>query len=213
MPNIFSLNTLNSLELTKYYSKAFSELKEFFDINWIYDLPKLYIIKDRQSIDAWKNEENTNMSGWTYGSHQFYIISKQEYAKEKGENFSEEDYFMLLKHEMAHCFYQVKTQGITKPVWLWEGVAIFASGQTKHTKPPEKFEMFLNSQETHQNGVYKEAGHAVQFLVEKFGRGKLLDLLSELSKESFEKSFKNIYGLDASYEFFNGITPTREVMQ
>lgn len=205
MNKIFSINTIQSDELKRFYSKAFTELKDFFELNWVHSLPQLYILNGRKEVDRWHDKEDTRMSGWTYGSHQFYIVDKETFKKEAGEDYQEDDYFMLLKHEMAHCFYQIITKGVTKPIWLWEGVAIYAAGQNNRSRKPSDFQFFLNSQDTHEKGVYEEAGFAIEALIKKYGKSKLLSMLSQLSNGDFDNIFESFYGWIPAYESFNNL--------
>jgi len=54
--------------------------------------------------------------------------------------------------------------------------------------------------------VYYESGFAVEFLVEKYGKNKILKLVKSLknidSEEEFNKKFKEIYGFELKYENF-----------
>ena len=59
--------------------------------------------------------------------------------------------------------------------------------------------------------AYEEGGFFVEFLVNKYGKGKILDLVKSLpkmkSKASFEEKFKELYGLDLTYKDINKIYP------
>jgi len=83
----------------------------------------------------------------------------------------------------------------------------YGSGQNRFNKKPVKFASFLEFYDIGDKGIYEESGFAVMFLVDKFGKGKLLELIKSLrtifTKEDFYKTFKDIYGFEPSYESFN----------
>ena len=64
----------------------------------------------------------------------------------------------------------------------------------------------INYYDKKDEGIYKESGFAVEFLMKYYGRGKFLQLVRELkyiaSKEKFEILFKEIYGFELKYENF-----------
>jgi len=68
-----------------------------------------------------------------------------------------------------------------------------------------KFEDFLEFYGEKSKYVYRESGFAVEFLVDKYGKDKLLKLIRNLgdNKEEFEKNFEEIYGFELKYENFN----------
>lgn len=200
--NIFSLKYIQSTELSELYDKAFKELNDLFKLNWVRNLPKLLLVEDRNTVNNWQNRDNTNMSGWTFGSHQFYVLDKETYIKEQGDRYKEGNYFKLIKHEMAHCFYQIITKSTYYPTWLWEGVAIYASGQNSQ-KFPTQFSRFLNSQEFHEDGVYQESGYAIELLVKYKDFDTLLNLLKRIHNEKLEDVFAEIYQAKLEYQFFN----------
>lgn len=205
MSHIFNLNVNTSSNLSNFYQKAHNELCDFFELNWIRNLPMMYVLQGRKAIDEWQGEQNTNMSGWTWGSHQFYVVDQKTYEIENTNHYSEENYYKLIKHEMAHCFYQIITNGVTDPAWLWEGVAIYASGQDEKRELPKKFVHFLDSVESHEKGVYSEAGFAIQILVQRFRKEKLLEFLKDLPTGEIDKVFKKHFGEEPTYNFFNNL--------
>ena len=93
----------------------------------------------------------------------------------------------------------------SEPDWLWEGTALFVSGQIKTRERPLKFEDFLEFYSKKSKYVYRESGFAVEFLVEKYGKDKLLKLIKNLAhnEKEFNEKFKEIYGFELKYENFN----------
>jgi hypothetical protein len=101
-------------------------------------------------------------------------------------------------------------------LWLWEGLAIYLSGQLYQYKKPLKLKNFLEFYNKYNNettDVYKESGFAIKFLVDKFGKEKLLELLKGVTKymsePDFAKLFKKIYKISLKYKSFNDQTILR----
>jgi hypothetical protein len=127
--------------------------------------------------------------------------------KESCHKYSPESYYRLIKHELSHCFSSMISDRNTRPDWLWEGLAVYTSGQNAEKKTPEKFSNFLEFYDKSGGSVYAESGFAVQILVEKFGKQKLFRLIKKLkdvkSRRDFDSQFKTIYGFKPSYAEFN----------
>lgn len=136
-----------------------------------------------------------------------FVLNKNNFEKESNHNYSDEIYLKLIKHELAHIFFSKLSNGRNKPVWLSEGVSIYASNQLKNKKKPEAFKNFLKFGEKKGKGVYEESGFVVELLVNKFKKEKLLNLIKNLSKanseDSFKALFKEIYGFELNYENIN----------
>jgi len=136
-----------------------------------------------------------------------YLLDRDNFEKESSHKYLEDTYAALVKHELAHVFTQVisKQKG-SKPIWLWEGIAIYLSGQNNFKKNPEKLSGFLSFYDGHDKVVYYESGFAVEFLVKKYGKEKLLELIKRLketnSEDEFAKLFKEIYEVELKYENF-----------
>lgn len=76
-------------------------------------------------------------------------------------------------------------------------------------KKPERFLNFLEFYDTWDKAMYAESGFAVEALVNKYGKHKLLDLIRRLdsvgSPNDFDQLFMNLYGSKPSYGYFNGL--------
>ena len=192
-------------KLEEVYIKAMDELDSFFNIGWTRNRPDIILIPNRKTINALRKEETEEwVVGWASNGN-VYLLDDGNYDKESNHTYSDTEYFELLKHELVHCFINIVSRS-KRPAWLSEGVAIYLSGQTEHRPKPEKFEKFLDFFDTGGREVYTEAGFAVMFLVEKYGKTKLLTLLKSSgdikSKEDFAHFFESIYGFALSYENF-----------
>lgn len=199
----------NNAFLDQIYGRAMKELNEFYGINWVHHTPILAVVKNRKAIDSIRGRKTENwLVGWINMSTRIvYVLDRHNMEKESCHKYSPESYFRLIKHELSHCFSSIISDRNTRPDWLWEGLAIYTSGQNLEKKTPEKFKNFLEFYDKSGEGVYAESGFAVQILVEKFGRHKLFRLIKKLnnikSKSDFNSLFKTIYGFKPSYTEFN----------
>ena len=203
---IYTIEKADRPDLEAVYAEAMDSLDAFFKINWERNRPEVLLVRDRKTIDALKGQESaTWVVGWT-DTGSVYLLDDRYFEQESDHKYSAQTYAELLKHELAHLFTSVVTGGAVKPIWLREGVAIYLSGQYAHRKKPEGFKAFLGFFERGGEGVYAESGFAVQFLVERYGRDKFIELLKgskeHATPESFVAFFRSVYGFDLVYENF-----------
>jgi len=199
---VFKIQSTENPTIEKMYERSIEELSDFFNLNWRKNRPKIFLVKDRKTItDLWNGKIKSYPNGWV-DNLDIYILDNEN---------SEEEYYKLIKHELTHAFTQVVADIYDKPIspdWLWEGIALYIAGQNDPKQIPEKFENFLDfyEQDMESTGVYDEAGFAVKFLAEKFGKEKLLNLIKSLksisSEENFNQTFKRIYGFELRYSNF-----------
>jgi len=201
MNRILKLTTIKNKKLEKYYDQAMSELKELFDINWVYNTPALIIIDDRKTLDDFEGQKTEDWQvGFCLGIQAVVIINPDNIEKESIHKYSDKETYMLIKHELCHCYYQVATSK-NGPRWLTEGLSIYASGQIDKKKHIEKFTDFLESKKN-----YFEWGHSVRVLVEEYGIEKIIEFVKSLKgtkDNEFEKIFEDFFGIKLSYDAFN----------
>ena len=144
------------------------------------------------------------MVGWI-NRNKVYVLDSKSYEKESCHKYSEDEYKKLIKHELPHCYFLKLSKYKSEPDWLWEGTALFVSGQCKTRERPEKFEDFLEYYGKKSKYVYRESGFVVELLFEKYGIDKLLLLIKSLghNEEEFKKKFEEIYGFELSYDGAN----------
>jgi len=169
-------------------------------INWIQNTPTLFLVDSRRDYDILTNDKTEKWEVATYlGENKILLISPENYEKGSIHKYSQEEYFSLIKHELSHLFYQILSQG-QEPCWLDEGFAIFSSGQLNNKKRIKKFENFLDYYKQANEGIYKKSDFAVEVLVKKFGKEKVLNFLTELPKikneENFKKKFQKHFGIN-----------------
>lgn len=203
---VYSIKKIAHPKLDKLYKKSMKELNSFFEIDWIYNCPRLLLVPDRETIDSLRGRKSEGwLVGWAANGN-VYVLNAKNFEKESNHTYSDKEYFSLIKHELAHCFSSIVSDRAQKPIWLLEGISMYVSGQTALKTKPKKFETFLNYFDEGGKGVYSEAGFAVLFLVEKFGKEKLLLLLKKTkdckTKKSFANVFKSIYHFELTYANF-----------
>lgn len=203
---IYKINEINAPKLEETYTRSIQELSDFFRINWKFNRPHLILVPDRKTIDSLKGQKTEEwIVGWVSNGN-VYLLDDKSFETESNHKYSDEEYFALIKHELVHCFSNIFSNFSKTPVWLLEGISIYLSGQNRLKTKPKKFEKFIDFFDKDGKEVYAESGFAVMFLVEKYGKEKLLNLLKEAKKsetqESFADLFQSIYGFELSYDNF-----------
>jgi len=190
-------------------------LDDFFGVKWERNKPDVYIVPDRKTIDVLRG---VTTQPWVVGfgdknKNALYFLDPKSYETESDHIYRENYFVALVKHELCHRYY-INFIGVFTPLWLFEGVATYISGQLTLKKPIEKFEYFINSFDGNDTGremVYRDSGQAVEILVKHFGKEKLLQLIKDSSKAKnkieLEKIFLSVYGFDLNYENFNNLIP------
>lgn len=205
---IFNLESKKDSLLEEAYHGFMKELNDFFEINWIRNTPKIFIIRDRITINHLLGRETEDwMVGWVNGNS-VYLLNREHYEDESCHKYNEKEYLAFFKHELVHLFSSIFCNiKDFKPIWLNEGLSIYLSGQNKFKKRPSFFKEFLSFYENEGKDVYHESGFAVEILINKFGKERFFSLLKKLKeikdKEEFEIIFKEIYGFNLDYDNFN----------
>lgn len=195
--------------LEKVHTESIADLNKFYEIDWVYNLPKIITVNDRKTIDLLRQRKTEAWEvGWADGKS-IYVLDKENFEKESSHKYSDETYSALVKHELSHCFYHILSNNVPKPIWLNEGVAIYTSGQNQFKKRPTEFKKFLQFYNEGGGDVYSEAGFVVETLIKKYGKVKLLELIKRLentkSENDFTVLFKTIYDFEPAYENFNNL--------
>ncbi len=202
MRNVFDITLSKNHELDNIYEISMEELNKFFRMNWAVNKPRICVVDNRATIDALKDQETPRwLVGWSM-DRTVYVLHKDSFATDSDHKYSEDDYKMLIKHELAHAFFKIVTGGKTQPVWLWEGVSILASGQAEAWNKPTEFRSFLDNKDT-----YAEAGFALLLLSNKYGKDKLVKFLKDYKSYSgdFSKLFQETYNMELNYDTFNSM--------
>ena len=206
---IYKLKEQKDKFLEDIYSEAMREFNKFYGIKWTFGRPNVIIARDGKQIDELKDIKTERwVIGWASGQF-VYLLDRKTYNKESENTYNEKFYRFSLRHELSHAFYAILSNRRTSPVWLCEGVAIYTSGQNSIKKKPETFKTFLDFYNKGGRGVYQESGFAVEILIKKYGKKKILYLISKIhtvnDSVSFSKLFKSIYGFNPNYKNFNNL--------
>lgn len=206
---IFKITSIKDELLENIYIESMKDLKDFYEINWVENTPSINIVNDRETINLLKGRQTEDwLVGWSNGN-KVYILNRDNLEKESNHKYDPEKYHALIKHELSHSFYNILTGGNYKPIWLNDGVAVYISGQNKFKKQPTEFKKFLQFYENGGSGVYDESGFFVEFLIEKFGKEKLLGFIKNLKSVNTESEFNELftkeYGFGLTYDEINKI--------
>jgi hypothetical protein len=206
---VFEIKNIKNSKVDGFYKRAMNELNSFFSsfLNWKYHAPRLILVPDRKTWDFIEGEKTESWLVGSADSNTIYVLDPKNFEAESCHKYSDETYFSLIKHELVHCFFNILANGQENPLWLNEGLCMFLSGQNKFKKKPGSFKNFLKFYNNSGKEMYSESGFAVELLVRKYGKKKLILLIKELkkfpSKGKFKELFKSIYGFDLSYRNFN----------
>jgi len=214
---IFSIKTEEHKDLEDFFNKTIEELKVFFDIYPKGRRPSLTLVSDRKTINALRGGQTEPwVVGW-FGGENVYVLCPENYEAESDHKYSDEEYRALIKHELCHMFVLkiCETNRNAGPLWIWEGTAIYVSGQNRLKKPLSEFHAFIEQKDyiADAKSLYYESGFAVGLLIEKFGKEKFLTMLKNLknlkSEEEFNAYFKELYGFELMLENFNNLLENR----
>lgn len=213
---IYKLKAIDDKLIEKIYKKSIKKLNIFFNLNWQDATPSVYLVENRKTIDSMMSKKTP---AWVIGyidQNSICILNYKKLEKESSHCYknyysTEKKYYLsIIPHELAHVFSRAINPNIFRPTWLWEGTAIYASDQLSQYKRPKKLKNFLYFYKIHKDetgSVYTESGFAVEFLVKKYGKEKLLELIKavkkDMSESNFAKLFKKIYNIPLDYKSFN----------
>lgn len=207
---IYKIKEYKDKLIEKAYKDGMRELNKFFGFGWTFCKPNICVLNNRKEFDLLIDNKTP---GWLNGFADgkiVYVLDNNMMEKESDhKKLSNEVYYALIKHELCHLFYNSISNNYIGPAWLTEGLSLYLADQIKEKKPVIKFSNFLEFYENGGGGIYAESGMAVKLLVEKFGKKKLLKLISKSgeakSKKEFAKLFKKIYSFDLNYKNFNNL--------
>ena len=195
-----------------YKGKDFNKTKElvikaYNDISFRFKdkLEKMAVCvhKNRKEFDKKLNRKTKLWEVANVINGEINIIHINSFAKESFHKADE--FFPILKHEIAHLFIDKKTDDKAVPKWLDEGLASYVSEKYKDIKHSiqieedfcEKLGTPKGWDEHSDYCAYDTASLFVTFLAEKYTLDKITELISKLDKNyyypNFEIIFKNIF--------------------
>ena len=182
-------------------TKAFIEkTRKEFNLFFGFSIDKINVtlLNTRKEINKKLKRKTEGWEvGWVNNRNIVFILSEEKFEKES--THKKEDFWKVLKHEIAHVYLK-KIMKNCAPEWLCEGIPLFLAKQTKkHVSLKESVNAIDYFCKFDKN-IYKHSGNLVYSLYKKFGKKKLLELASsikrDVTKKSFSKSFKEIYGFN-----------------
>jgi hypothetical protein len=193
--------------LDKVYEETMNEFNNFFELRWETNKPSIIKVPDRETIDhVYGRKTEDWIVGWA-SEKEVFVLDRKNYEKESCHKYSDEEYIALVKHEISHLYISILTRGGFIPNWLNEGICIYISGQNKFKKSPESFKIFLKYFGSVDQNIYGESGFAIELLIKKYKKEKLIKFLNELkdvkNKKEFVKKFEKIYKVPLEYKTFN----------
>lgn len=189
------------------YDRCMGELGRFFEKEWVRDMPKLFFVDSRKILDKLIGRETEEWEiAIAYGNGTVFLLAPEAYEKDSCHEYSDYRIFKTINHELAHCFWDIFTRK-HRPLWLSEGLAVHLAGQIDREHICGRFSGFLECYDSIGMNDYFESGFAVRVLVERFGNGKILELLRGLDsvedQDGFYGLFEKVYGFRISYEEMN----------
>jgi hypothetical protein len=159
--------------------------------------PLLFFVNQREDFDSIVGRKTEN---WLVGFARYnniYIFDPQVYARESSHK--KEEFWQTLKHEFSHVYYTQITKS-EYPFWLNEGFACHISGKKVIGKASDK-KILLNVFsyfDSKDCNIYLVGHFWVEFLIKKFGKKKLVELIKSINSRTnnhhFANSFYKIYG-------------------
>jgi len=206
---IYKIQKYEDPLIEKLYEKALDELKGFFEFRWEKNTPKVIIVDDRETIDAIYGRPTEKwLVAWSEDTRNIFLLNRENYEKYSNHKYSEDEFLKLLKHELSHMLYKLITY-TDKPRWLNEGIGTYISGQLDSVKTPAELKVFLNYFDKTDSETYKESGFAVEALIGKFGKEKLMKFVKSLKSvkdpETVSKLFKETFEIELTYENINAL--------
>lgn len=198
----------NKNEYLPYIDSGIKSVQNFFDISYKKEF-EIYIHPSRLSLDSqWSKDwkiPDFKSECWMVASgvaNKLDMISPKFWDKEACEHSSSDkiEIQQIITHELVHVFHgQINISpdfsDVTGLDWFVEGLAVYVSGQCdtssfseiKNVISENKVPLSLDSFWTGKL-KYKLSGSVALFIDNKFGRGKLTELLKFNRKEELLKA-------------------------
>lgn len=176
---------------------------EFFGFN----IPRftVQLLYKRKEMDGAMKEKTASWVVGTCLSSARTICIFSPSVFEKVSPHKKHAFLSVFTHELTHLFAH-EIYPSYEPMWLGEGLAdvIASQGNPKENLSAnvffndysflQKLSLARDWQKNAQCGAYQISFHWINYLIEKFGKDKLLNLMKDLSKtQNINKSFKLIY--------------------
>lgn len=186
-------------KVEEFFKSTKIELDKFF--NFKVREPALFLLSSREQLDMIYEEKTQE---WLVGCTKLlsstkngviFILSPEVFSKQSSHK-NPDEFWQVLKHEYCHIYFRQITGGVY-PLWLNEGLANYLSGQKKSGGEPMDVFNYFNKA---GNGVYQVGFFWVEFLIKKFGKRKIKQLIDNLkidpvlTEKRFAEIFYGVYG-------------------
>jgi hypothetical protein len=174
------------------------ELSLFF--NFKAEQPLLFLVDNREDMDLIWGKKTEDWFVGAFKHNSVYIFNPEIFEKVSSHKI--EEFRQILKHEYCHAYYARLTNGY-RPLWLNEGLACFLSGKKLILKDDYKdklLDIFSYFDKTNSD-IYKVGQYWVQFLLEKFGKKKFINLIKAMRLISTERQFSDKFYEIYSFKF------------
>jgi hypothetical protein len=175
------------------------ELKDFFGVERN-AIMRIYLAKDRAAFSGFAGkkidwEEKWWLVGTAMTPTDVLIMSPAQWDERSRSYVKIHE---LIKHEMAHayslalttaapspCIFQQEAGDDEKPYWFEEGLATYVSGQlvTWRNRVKYNFSTCPHFDDLFDCGGYATAATAVEYLIDTFGKEKILDAIRAMPPE------------------------------
>ena len=202
LARVISYNAdIDSLEeLNKAIQESYLPCREFFgeDVEGI----GVEFLYTRDEMDKIRGEKTQDwVVGCSRNKRTVTIFSPSVFDKVSPHPAS--DFLPVLAHEIAHVFEGVLFN-LKYPRWLSEGLAGYIAQQYKlrvpDTKKIQDFSQIHDGNGWDKTNPYSQAYSFTAYLIENFGKEKMLNLLKSLTStghfDEFSGKFAEVYGQD-----------------
>jgi len=192
----------NFLKLTQ------KELEKFFNIK--IKPADIFLLESRKQIDSIRKEKTEPwVVGWVK-NNTIYILNPDVFTKESSHK-DVNAFWRTLKHEYSHiaieqfCGYRCEN-----PLWLIEGLCCYIAKQNKEQPTDRELSVIFKKRKLAGRELYVVGYFWVRFLIERFGKEKILRLFKALnhstSLKQFAQKFYQTYKIIFSKDKF-GLMP------
>lgn len=197
--NCFKLQPIYDKKVFKLMKDTKKELDAFFGVD--YRLPKVFFIESRSDFDAVCGRKTED---WVVGHTNdgvFFITHPEVYTKISNHK-NQSGWIKTFRHEMNHIWYD-RLMGSPFPFWLAEGLAMYFAGQKPYKAGIDTLLKIvkIEKEKEWRTLLYKLGGYWVYFLIDNFGKEKMMRLLKEIRKDKTMKNLKDSFYKIYKYKF------------
>jgi hypothetical protein len=199
---------LKSVAVSPEISSFLDNIKNEFDVFFNFKIsdPLLFLLYNHEDLDIIWGKRTEPWFVGAFKNNSIFILNPDVYESES--NHKKEEFWMHLKHEYCHVYYTQIT-GVHYPVWLNEGLASLLSGKKLAQNNIDKSKLLsvCDYFKTPDRDVYAIGHFWIKYLIDNFGKDKLLSLIYKIDKgvdaQKFSEEFYRVYGVRFNKESLN----------